>query len=311
MTKFERLCLENISPYSVLIAVVLTALLFLVRPAAVIVSDDMFTAIYGVKREHYKRIEMSSRIFRRIKIVNVAIDAEAEAVAFAVEDAVKKPAFVVFPKRYMQAAQRYAKDCPKIKIFLLTESNNEPQSMEGIQILSTGTELDYYRAGLCAAVLTKLPLETEEGTKITDYNKSILLITENESDLIKGIFNTGVRKYSSDAGIEHFEKNSTDFSKIFKCVVILGYETNFLNSNKNLSTKVVAKTWLDPLYAPPNAVVIIDDSPLAILPQITKYRFRKISPAPLKANSTFIIRFDRTETFTALLALRTAVGKKL
>jgi hypothetical protein len=310
MTKFERLCTEYVPPYSVFICVILTAIIFFLRPVVVIVSDDMFTSIYGVKREHYKNIEMSARIFRRIKIINMALDAEPETVAFAVEDAVKNPCFVVFPRRYIQAAALYVQDFPKTKVFLITELNSEPENIQNVQIISTGVELDYYRAGLCAAVLTRLQIKNEDGVKVYDPNKSVLFISENETGSLNESFRVGVRKYSSDVSIVPFEKGVTDLTKTFKCVALLGYETGFLNSNTHTSTKIIAKTWLDPLYAPPNAVVIIDDSPMAILPQLARYRYRKTSTTPLKVVSSFIIRFDRTETLKTLLALRSAVSRR-
>ncbi|MDR2103980.1 MAG: hypothetical protein LBP42_07760 [Treponema sp.] len=73
--------------------------LFYFRPPVLLVSDAAFEALYGTRRAWEKRIFLSLRFFRQIKIVLAAENAGADMLIFAVEEVHNAPYCVLFPNR--------------------------------------------------------------------------------------------------------------------------------------------------------------------------------------------------------------------
>ncbi|GMO47541.1 MAG: hypothetical protein Ta2B_29640 [Termitinemataceae bacterium] len=291
MTKFERICAENVPPYAVFVCVILLAFMFLIRAPVVIVSDEMFTTIYGIKREHYTEMEMSARIFRRIKILRMALDAKPEAVAFAVEDASRHPAFVVFPARYESAIERYVQDNPKTKCFLIADSQRTTANIQGVQIINTNTDIDYYRAGLFTALAVKLPtLDLETDTYEHDPNNTVLYMPlAGEDNPLNTAFYKGLRKKTTDVAVLNYVQDSTDLNRIFKVCVFLNGSMGILRRNNNFNDKIITRSWVDPLFTPPNTIVVFDDSPIVLLPEIAKLRLRKTVDTPIRVPSEIAV----------------------
>ncbi|GHT48249.1 hypothetical protein FACS1894102_0840 [Spirochaetia bacterium] len=309
MTKFERINMENVPPYSVMICIVLAAMFFFARAPIIIVSDELFTAVYGAKREHYRYIEMTARLFRQVKIVRMAIDAQPDTVAFAIKDASKRPHFVVFPYRYISALQIYTQNTPKIKCFVLSDYitskiyNNAKTDTAGAQLINTGIGIDYYRAGLCTGIISKLKIKDAEGKKINDINNTVLYFPSGDQNLDESFYQ-GVKKISSGSAIIDFQKDVTDLSKTYKSTVLLQSATNeYMRSNNKFDTKLIVRSWIDPEYTPPNTVAVFDDSPIMLLPKIAKLRYKKISEDPIEIPCEINFMFTRIDDIKILLSL--------
>ncbi|MDR2842454.1 MAG: hypothetical protein LBV52_04575 [Spirochaetaceae bacterium] len=309
MTRFERICIENIPLYSVFITVFFALLIFVLRQPVLIVTDDYFSAIYGVKREHYKRIEMSVRLYRQIKFVNIAQDNNsAEVVAFAVEDASKHPYFVVFPTRFQNALEQYKKDKPNVRCYVINNLDKSLQETPGVATINSKVELDYYRAGLCAGLLTKIPVKDNAGVLTYSLNERILF-SDSETSIKYGkeMFVRGVKETAPKATVVTTDQNTSDLSDTYRVAVLFGHTDNILDNNFTMETSIIVYTWLDPDYTPPNALITIDDAPLSLLPGISKSSVIKNREQEYSVNADFNILSGRIADLSILPALRKAI----
>jgi hypothetical protein len=310
MTKFERICAESVPPYAMLICLVVFAIVFMARAPVVVVGDDYFSAVYGKKREHYKSMEMSARLFRRIKQVRIAVNAQREAIAFAAEDASKNPYFIVFPYRYAESAKKYMSDLPHVTTFITARSSDMVNPIEGAVMAYTLTDLDYYRAGLCAAMLSQMP-RVNADAKIVPVPNSILYIDGvNGSSAEKNLFASGVEKISAESKVTFADTLDPEATipQVFSTVALLNRGYNFLNTNLNSGTRLIVFTWLDPDFTPPNVDIVIDDSPLAMLSSMANAkRSGDIREKSIRMSADFILLPLRIKDIKTLIPLRAAL----
>ncbi|GHV82897.1 hypothetical protein AGMMS50212_02370 [Spirochaetia bacterium] len=270
MTKFERICIDQIPPYATIFFVLLSVIVFYLRSPVLFVDDDYFSSLYGVRREHLKRVETSAELFRRVKFVRIAARTYNEAVVFAVQDASKRPYCVLFPNRYAEAARLYTEAEPKIKTFIfngMTAAQNV--AANNTVYVENDTETDLYRAGLCAALLAKhyRPSYPEEIYEILLYESGNFPETARTAfgKVFEGNKEFNVQYiYSGGFGQPHRDG-----------VVLWGQALDFLHTQLDLTLPVILFSWLEPSYTPEYVKVIIDDSPLSVIPAVLKAAKKK------------------------------------
>jgi hypothetical protein len=238
-----------------------TALAFLARPPVLVVTDAPFTDLYGPRRVLTSRIRSSLALFRLVKPVMIAEDAGPDVLVFAVEDAaaagLSRPYCVLFPYRYADGARRYREQFPGIPVVVL-EGRSEsgpgtagtPDS-QGILRFSTDMEQDLYRAGRCAAILSRGITD-----KIVVFQDRALQ-TEAQTAFITGLRTQGYETAPLFLDTVSELSNNTDIS----CVVMAGSRDEYFEQNRDFP--LVLCTWMDPELTPREAIVFFDDSPWA------------------------------------------------
>ena len=274
MTHLEKICLGTVPVYALLLLLLGAGAVFMVRPSVIIVTDDTFSAVYGVRREHFKRIEMSVQLFRRIRLVRMSDEAELDAVVFAVQDAAKNPLAAIFPYRYYDAALRYAAANPSLATVVLAGLNKTPagtaaeQDRAAILFVTQDESADFYRAGLCAALFSGGPAFF---AKTPDDDKSVLVITNEKNSAEAGsFFERGLEQGGSGASSVFRGINDNYPLTNLSCVVFWGQSSGFPYNSAENSLPNIVFSWLEPDFFSPNVKVIIDDSPLQLLPLIAR-----------------------------------------
>ncbi|MDR2184886.1 MAG: hypothetical protein LBO80_04375 [Treponema sp.] len=242
---------------------VLTAAFF-IRSPVLLVTDAPFEDLYGRGRSRVKRLELSLRLFRRLKTVEIAGDAGADLAAFAVEEALPSPYCVLFPYRYYQGARRYARRFPRIPLAVLGGRGRDGTDIPGF--IPTDTEADFYRAGLCAAVLAP------EGT---------VLVLGEPSPAERKFFLEGLRARGYE-GTPQYAAGSEEITLRADCMVIAG-PSSFLLTRFSRAPSVLF-SWTDPGLIPRECQVIFDDSPWALAAEAVEMAVRgNFGPLPSKA----------------------------
>ncbi|MDR2658426.1 MAG: hypothetical protein LBC27_00335 [Spirochaetaceae bacterium] len=277
MTHLEKTYFDTVPVYGFLLFLLLGAVLFMTRPAVVVVTDDVFSAVYGIRREHLKRIEMSVRLFRRVRLVRISENAEIDAVVFAVQDAGRKLAAAVFPYRYYDAALRYAAQNPRTPAVVMSGQNITPAGAppaEGggaLLFIKEDEAADFYRAGLCAAFFSARQAETFSLAAKADGEKSILIISnEIVAVRMRDFFEQGLRSGGSKATCVFKGLNDNYPINELSCITLWGPANTFLYSGTENRVPVIIFSWIDPEFTSPNVKIIVDDSPLQLLPAILK-----------------------------------------
>jgi hypothetical protein len=321
MTHLERYYLDFLPVYAFLLFLFGGTAVFMLRSPVVVLTDDVFSAVYGPSREHIKRMEMSLRLFRRVKLTRISEDAELDAIVFAVEDAARKPLAAVFPYRYYNAALRYAAENPKIVSVVIAGLNavsvaSNPEEKRSIFFIKQDEKIDFYRAGLCAAFLSSRTAHPFLLPKTDDGEKSVLVIkNEKTADQAESFFEQGLRKGGSGASSVFRGINDNYPLKNLSCAVFWGPSNGFLYSGVENKIPNIIFSWIDPGFSSPNVKVIIDDSPLELLPSIVKSlrqgNIKKTLQAGESAEafapSTFKIMSLRTASLPLALYLSIAV----
>ena len=273
MTPFEKIYLGTVPVYALVLFLLGAGAVFMARSPVIIVTDDAFSAVYGARREHFKRIEMSVQLFRRIKLVRMADEAEIDAVVFAVQDASKNPFAAIFPYRYYDAALSYSEANPRVAT-VVPAGLNSVQAGAGaerdgaILFVKQDESSDFYRAGLCAALLSG---RTASFAKVPDDDKSVLVITsEKNSPEAGSFFERGLEQGGSGASSVFRGINDNYPLTNLSCVVFWGQANGFLYNSAENSLPSIVFSWLEPGFSSPNVKIIIDDSPLELLPVVVK-----------------------------------------
>ncbi|MDR2482068.1 MAG: hypothetical protein LBD08_00370 [Treponema sp.] len=224
---------------------------FLCRAPVLLVSDEAAEGLYGGKRAWEKRVAASLALFRRVRSVRVGESAGADAVAFAAEAASARPVCVLFPYRYLDGALRYQERQPEVPVAVLGGRIRQlPGSADGALLVSTGAELDYYRAGRCAAIFAG-----ENGGEVLFYRDETLTAADRES------FTRGLRDGGWDAA-PRFVSGDAALPEQTACAVIAGNAgESFWKDERDIPALLFS--WLDPALSPRKVKVVFDDSPWA------------------------------------------------
>ncbi|MDR2747176.1 MAG: hypothetical protein LBB77_06980 [Treponema sp.] len=234
----------------------LVLVVFLSRSPALILSDAGFDALYGPRRTWFRQAGLSLRLFRQVKRVIVAEDANPEAAVFAIEGKSAKPWTVLGHSRYRQGLERYSRQYPDIRVLLIRDDTPSLSAETGPESILADTRLNSWRAGRCAAILAG-----GEGGRILVFQDGRDFPVNREA------FLAGVRE-ENDVLVPLYLNSSADYSSWndVRCVVLGGPGDPYFNREGGIPA--ILFTWMDPALSPYSVKIIGDDSPWALAPEV-------------------------------------------
>jgi hypothetical protein len=246
---------------------------FFRRPPILIVTDSSFSLLYGPERLERQLRRISYSFFRQVILVPVDESAGTQLVAIAAREAYGDPWAIIFPYRYFDAATRYRETMPETPVFVI--GGLERFVLGNFSFISTDSNIDYYRAGMAAALFT--------GEK-----RPLFFSDETLSEELRGYFMQGL----SDNGYSEepvFLNASSDYSSWSEigCVVLSGPAAAF--AEQNMDIPVILFSWIDPSLTPGTVKIVFDDSPLTLAVEALKSPPEGVSFIP----STPLILRDR------------------
>ncbi|MDR2418834.1 MAG: hypothetical protein LBD79_07245 [Treponema sp.] len=251
---------QNVFFLIVAIFVLLLCGVFLFRAPVLLVTDAPFDALYGRTRALLKRVEASLRLFRRVMPVSVSVDTGSDVVAFMVEEAAWSPYLVLFPYRYLEGARRYAEAFPETPVFVLGGRSREKDT-EFLGFVSTDSATDFYRAGLCAALIA---FDSEQVAGEVLLFQGDPIPVEWSVAFLAGLQEKGFEREPKYLSVT---EDYSDTQNVV-CVVMSGQATTFLE--RNLNIPVILFSWVDPALTSQAVTVIFDDSPWALLIRVAR-----------------------------------------
>jgi hypothetical protein len=255
--------LKRLLPIAIVLFVMLAAAgVFMIRSPVLVVTDPSFNLLYGSTRTLLKQAETSARLWRRVLGVRMAESAGFDVVAVMVKEAARAPHAVVFPYRYAAAARRYQEDNPQTPTIILLgrmESDREESDREesGARVFRTDGELDYYRAGLCAAVLG-----TGGGDVVPVYEDGQTTAADEEA------FAAGLSEGGSGSEPLYLAPGAeyTAWQNVSSAVAV-GLAVRLFE--QNVTVPVLLFSWIDPERTSRSVKLVFDDSPWAqVLPAV-------------------------------------------
>ncbi|MDR0487346.1 MAG: hypothetical protein LBG91_03775 [Treponema sp.] len=241
---------------------------FLNRPPVLVVTDLSFVSLYGAHRLRFEAYYSSLVLFRRVKPVIVADDAGEDIIPFAVAEASPRPFCVLFPLRFAKGARQYREKNPEIPAVLLegrypAEGVNpaafaiSTKDTADYFVFTTDLDADFYRAGLCAAVLdgdkngkTAVFLEPHVQKQAKE---AFLRAIQDADKTMETVFYTSFSQFRGNTGLS--------------CVVLAGNGSDYLE--KYTDVPVIFFTWLDPSMIPGDVILVFNDSPwVQIVPAV-------------------------------------------
>jgi len=264
-------------------AIVLAALIVLAkystRPPVLIVTEQSFIELYGRKRLIKETLFSSIILFRPVKTVTIANEADDDIVPFAVVGISKKPYCVLFPLRFVQSAQLYREKNPNIPVVVLEgrypESENPSEKILGENkseyfIYKTDINNDFYNLGLAVSALKpKEKLKNDDSVHEIEENDKIVFFLEQNLIQMKEIFLKGL--YDRGILIEtQFFNSFFQYSEMSapSCVILAGMGFEYLE--KKTGVPVISFTWIAPSLLPYDVVMVINDSPWAQVRQVVR-----------------------------------------
>jgi hypothetical protein len=251
---------QNVFFLIIAIFILLLCGVFLLRAPVLLVTDAPFDALYGRTRALLKRAETSLRLFRRVRPVSISIDTSSDIVAFTVEAAAQSPYLVLFPYRYLEGARRYAEAFPETPVFVLGGRSREVDTGP-LDFVSTDSVTDFYRAGLCAALIA-LDVQQVAGEILLFQGDPIPV--EWSAAFLAGLREKGFEREPKYLSVT---EDYSDTQNVV-CVVMSGQATTFLEQNLNIP--VILFSWVDPVLTSQAVTVIFDDSPWALLIRVAR-----------------------------------------
>jgi hypothetical protein len=225
---------------------------FFSRPPVLFVTDPSFNVLYGNLRARLKQAEISLKLYRRLIPVQAAETAGSGAVALAVTAAAAVPHAVIFPYRFAGAARRYREDHPGITAIILSGRIRESAAEDGPFVYRTATEADFYRAGLCAALLG-----AGNGSVAPVFQDGSMTQADREA------FSSGLAAGGSAARPVYLNSGSdyTAWQNV-TCAAAVGPASRLFE--QGVTAPVLLFSWIDPAATPRNVKVVFDDSPWAL-----------------------------------------------
>jgi hypothetical protein len=245
----------------IVLALGIPCLVFFTRAPVLVVSDISFVSLYGAGRVRLERARASLALFRPVKPIVIADDAGDDIAYFAIGEASSRPFCVLFPVRFSGAAGFYRERFPEIPVAILegrgTDRNQAAldagESAAGnFFLFATDMESDFYRAGLCAAIL--------DGDK---NGRIVVFLDDSIQSVGREAFLRGLRDQGKETEPLFFTSFSelSGFSSGISCVVLAGSGAEFLEKNQEIP--IILFTWLNTAFIPENTVLVFDDSPWA------------------------------------------------
>jgi len=237
-------------------AIIVLWVIYLARSPVLIVTENSFVSFYGEQRLKNESFRISISLFRAVKPVIVANDAGEDIVPYAIAQVSKRPFCVLFPQRFSRSARMYRDQNPNIPVVLLTGRRSPAENQPDFLVFGTDMEDDFYRAGAAAGAISR----GKEG------NIAILIdprLYSTHGTQLREAFVRGVEEQESLAEPLFISSLAAEYSgeSPFLCVVLAGTGSDYLERKAEIP--VIFFSWLDPLLAPRDVVLLVDDSPWA------------------------------------------------
>jgi hypothetical protein len=232
---------------------------FLLRPPVLVVTDASFDTLYGSRRARLSGLESSFALGRRVIPVPVSESVSPGVAVLAVKAAASSPYALLFPYRYYEAGRQYKEEFPGVPVLILGGREGELPAGNGLVPVYADRETDFYRAGLCAALLAR---EGENGDVLV-FSDGTMSAGGRES-FLEGLRAQGFIKNPVYLGLNSDYQNYQGVS----CAVLTGPATRFFAENRG--APVLLFSWLDPALTPLEVKVVFDDSPWALAVRAVK-----------------------------------------
>jgi hypothetical protein len=224
---------------------------FFFRPPVLLVTDPSFNLLYGNKRARLKQVVISLKLYRRIIPVQVAETAGSDVIVLAVEAVAAAPHAVIFPYRFAGAAGRYREGHQEITAIILSGRSRETAAGDGPVVYRTDSEADFYRAGLCAALLG-----AGSGSIVPVFQDGAMTQADREA------FSAGLGEGGAAISPVYLNSGSNYTAwRSVSCAVAVGPAPLF---EQNVTAPILLFGWIDPDATPRNVKLVFDDSPWAL-----------------------------------------------
>jgi hypothetical protein len=217
--------------------------------------------MYGLGRTLGAQAGLSLRLFRRVKRVIIAENANPEAMVFAIDEKERRPWAVLGHSRYSQGLDRYARQRADVRVIIIGEESglsgqlNRPAPAPGegeAELVFPDAALNSWRLGRCAALLAG---ETD-GTVLVFQDRENFPV-EQEA------FLAGLREEGENLVLLRLNP-SVEYSswEQVRCVVLAGPSESYLRREQEIPALLYS--WLDPALSPSSVRIVADDSPWAL-----------------------------------------------
>ncbi|MCL2277308.1 MAG: hypothetical protein FWC21_05360 [Treponema sp.] len=241
------------------LAVIVPVIVFNVRSPVLIVTESSFLTLYGERRINRTVFLSSLSLYRPVKIVEIANNAGADIVHYAVAEISQNPYCVIFPRRFSQSARIYQEYYPQTKIIILEgKYPRDTVNEEGFYSYYSDIESDFFRAGYAAAAFTES--KSVNIAVFFEPNQYLIYGSMAEEAFLKGLDDLGSMAET------YFFTSFSDLPEYLEisCLIIAGAGWEFFE-NGSAGVPVILFSWLDPYMVPSDIVLVIDDSPFAQL----------------------------------------------
>jgi hypothetical protein len=270
---------------------------FFLRPPIILVSDIYAYALYGADWERMRLLSVSLKARRPVRIYRLMEETASQTISDNIVKASKEPHSVFFPGRFGDAARIYGdyirqEGNQKTKTILLQDNSRVQQAPDNIVSAVSGTEIDYYRAGYCAALLSADYLAAAAaaalatGSPAIPQGEIVFIYDTQPAGVCREAFISG----TSDAGFT----GTTNFAPgrdslvndRVSCIVVEGPATGVLSAARQ---PLIVLTWFyNKNYLQHNIMIHIDDSPYALIPKIIEDPLKDGSVIKIPADFTII-----------------------
>jgi hypothetical protein len=283
----RRTAFNFIPLWAFIVFVVFLSYMFFLRAPVILVSDIYAHALYGEQWEQIRTLEVSFKILRPVRIFRIMEETDSQSIADAVRGSRLTPHSVFFSYRYEEAARFYSAELEKAgnkttKAFLFLNKERRTNNTESLIHIKSNTEIDYYRAAYCAAILSR---EKRTSRSVnSDATRDIVVIYDTRADNSEqNAFERGLRDGRYFGGMRFALNTELGSRDAIDCIVIEGPSSTFLQSVSE--TPVILLSWFyNENYFPPNVKAQIDDSPYALIPKALGMRAGR-----LKAGETLTV----------------------
>jgi len=231
---------------------------FSARAPVLVVTEAPFIALYGEARLQAARASARRALFRRVKPVLLADGVSPDMVIFALGEAARRPACVLFPRSQATAALRFHEQFPDIPAAVLCGLAAVPElpPPDGLLcVYATDREADMYRAGLFAGILGSA--RRPQAQHYVFWQDRFMPEGGRE------LFSRGVREYNPEANalFINVAAQLPDLAGI-ACITLTGAGAEYLE--RTGSVPQILFGWLDPAMLPRDVLVQFDDSVWAL-----------------------------------------------
>jgi hypothetical protein len=259
------------------VAFAVPAIIFFARPPVLVVTDVPFVTLYGAKRLQQQRIDASVAMYRQVKPVMVADGASPDILIFAIAEAASRPFCVLFPRSQAQAARRYHEQFPEIPAVLFggVATVSDLPSPDGILcVYSTDRETDLYRAGLLAGILVtggRLgSTDDEDAAQQTNVPGTYAFWQDRYVQSVeRDLLIRGIEEENPGSAVifANYADQMPDADRI-SCAILSSVGAEYFSNNPKIP--IILFSWMNPLFAAMEVLVVFDDSPWAMVVPATQ-----------------------------------------